>query len=41
MDGAVLTVSPEFADVKAAASAHHVPAKEVHAAAMAAYRRRE
>ncbi len=39
--GEEITASPEFSDVKVAASAHHVSAKEVYAAAMAAYRARE
>ncbi len=33
-----LTASPEFADAQAAAEAHHVPVREVLAAAMACYR---
>ncbi|MCY2932179.1 MAG: nickel pincer cofactor biosynthesis protein LarC [Planctomycetota bacterium] len=39
--GVEVTASPEFSDVRAAAGAHHVSAKEVYAAAMAAYRARE
>ncbi|MCY2925809.1 MAG: nickel pincer cofactor biosynthesis protein LarC [Planctomycetota bacterium] len=39
--GVEVTASPEFADVRGAAGAHHVSAKEVYAAAMAAYRARE
>lgn len=40
-DGVEITASPEFADVRGAASAHHVSAKEAYASAMAAYRARE
>jgi pyridinium-3,5-bisthiocarboxylic acid mononucleotide nickel chelatase len=37
-DGRTLTAAPEFEDCRAAADAHHVPVKEVLAAAAEAYR---
>ena len=39
LDGRIVTASPEFADCAAAADAHHVPVREVLAAAAAEYRR--
>jgi len=39
LDGRIVTASPEFADCAAAADSHHVPVREVLAAATAEYRR--
>jgi len=39
LDGRAVTASPEFADCDAAAEAHHVPVREVQAAAAAAWRK--
>ena len=40
LDGRIVTASPEFADCKQAAEAHHAAVREVMAAAEAVYRLR-